>query len=71
MHYRRARPNVSAADIYYQNAASERLAASKQDLPNRRQQHERSAERWEDMARGAEETERRSRINEEEKRASR
>lgn len=62
---------MSAAEIYYKNAANERLAASRQNLANRRRQHERSAERWEEMARAAAETERRTLINEAEKRASR
>ena len=62
---------MSAADFYHQNAASERLAASKADLPNRRRQHEHSAERWEQMARDAEETERRTLSNKAQKRASR
>lgn len=54
---------LSAADTYRQNAAAERIAASKQNLPHRRQIHERSAERWEEMARAAEETERRAATN--------
>lgn len=60
---------MSAADIFYQNAAAERRLALKQDLRHRREQHERSAERWEEMARAAEETDRRTAINEAEKRA--
>ncbi|MGB3927514.1 MAG: hypothetical protein WBL20_00990 [Sphingobium sp.] len=55
---------MSAADFYHQQAAAERVAAQKEMLPQRRQQHERSAERWEEMARSAEETERRTAINE-------
>ena len=55
---------MSAADFYHQQAAAERIAAQKETLPQRRQQHERSAERWDEMARSAEETERRTAVNE-------
>ncbi|MFT3967767.1 MAG: hypothetical protein QM690_17990 [Sphingobium sp.] len=60
---------MSAATLYRQNAAAQRAAAGKESLPRRRQQHERSAERWEEMARAAEETERRTAINDVQKRA--
>jgi hypothetical protein len=57
------------ADIYYQRAIAERAAAAIEALPLRRQQLERSAQRWEEMARQAEDTGRRAEINEAEKRA--
>jgi hypothetical protein len=60
---------LSDAHLYRQNAATERAAAAKESLPRRRLQHERSAERWEEMALAAEEIDRRTAINEAEKRA--
>ena len=60
---------MSAAAHYNHNAATARLAAEIETLPQRRRQHERSAERWEEMARAAEETERRAAANEADKRA--
>lgn len=60
---------MSAAAHYNHNAATARLAAENETLPQRRRQHERSAERWEEMARAAEETERRAAANDADKRA--
>ncbi|HEX7783930.1 MAG TPA: hypothetical protein VF509_14075 [Sphingobium sp.] len=60
---------MSAANFYNERAAAERFAAEKEILPQRRQQRARSAERWEEMARSAQETERRTAINEADKRA--
>lgn len=60
---------LTPADIYYQRAIAERTAAAIEALPLRRQQHERCARRWEEMARHVEDTSRRTEINEAEKRA--
>jgi hypothetical protein len=54
---------MSIAEVYRQNAESERVAAGKEILPRRRLQREHSSERWEEMARAAEETARRTAIN--------
>ncbi len=59
---------MSAAQYYHQQAAAARAAAAIEPLPRRRDQHVRSAERWEEMARLAEETEQRTLVNEEERR---
>ncbi|MDR7256396.1 hypothetical protein J2X47_000557 [Sphingomonas sp. BE270] len=59
---------MSAANLYRQHAAAQRAAANKESLPRRRQQHVRSAERWDEMAQAAEETDRRAAVNEAEKR---
>lgn len=59
---------MSAAQHYHQQAASARAAAANEVLPRRRDQHVRSAERWEEMARQAEETEQRTLVNKEERR---
>jgi hypothetical protein len=60
---------LTPADIYYQRAITERAAAAIEVLPLRKQQLERSAQRWEEMARQAKDTVRMARINEAEKRA--
>ena len=51
-------------ETYRANAAAQRLAAAKCDLPNRRAMHERSAESWEAMAANAAETIERATVNE-------
>ena len=43
-------------EAYRANAASERAAAAKTDLPNKRAMHERSAQAWETMITSAEDT---------------
>ena len=54
---------------YYREMASDaRAAADAEPLVRRRAQHELSAERWEEMARAAEETAQRTAVNAEEKR---
>ena len=50
-------------DIYRSHAATQRQAAAETDLPNRREMHERSAAVWEQMARSAEDTAQRARVN--------
>ncbi len=54
---------MGGSSIYHANAAAERLAAEQELLPLRRLQRQRSAERWECMARQAEELERHSALN--------
>jgi hypothetical protein len=54
---------VSVASTYHGNAATERAAAAEEPLPLRRLQLERSAERWEDMARAADELARQTAAN--------
>lgn len=61
--------DLSAANFYNERAAAERIAAEEEILPQRRMQHERAAERWEQMAQSAQETQRRAAINEADKRA--
>ena len=57
------------SEIYRAHAAHERDAASRTNLPNRREMHERSAAVWEEMARSVEDTAERKRVNLEAKRA--
>lgn len=59
---------MSTPNFYNERAAAERIAAE-ESLPQRREQHVRCAERWEEMAQAAQETERRTAINEAGKRA--
>ena len=54
---------MSLAETYRANAASERAAAAKTTLPNRRAMHERSALTWEAMAISAEDTIERTLVN--------
>lgn len=61
---------VDLALAFTKNALTERQAAAHETLPQRRLQHERSAERWEDMARQAEEVLRQTVTNAESKRAN-
>jgi hypothetical protein len=56
---------------YRANAAAQRAAALKTDLPNRREMHERSARTWDAMADSAEITARRALANEAAKAAAR
>jgi hypothetical protein len=51
-------------EIYRANAAAQREAAAKTNLPNRREMHERSAQTWEQMAANAAETVARASVNE-------
>jgi hypothetical protein len=60
---------LSTPNFYNERAAAERIAAEQESLPQRREQHVRCAERWEEMAQAAQETERRTAINEADKRA--
>ncbi|MDB5582367.1 MAG: hypothetical protein JWR80_7543 [Bradyrhizobium sp.] len=54
---------MSIIETYRANAAAQRAAAEKTNLPNRRDMHERSAETWEVMARAVEETAGRAAVN--------
>lgn len=54
---------MTAIETYRANAAAERAAAAKTNLPNKREMHERSAHTWETMARSAEETLGRAAVN--------
>ena len=54
---------MDASETYRRNAAAERAAAAKTNLPNRREMHERSAMVWEEMAQGLEETAQRALVN--------
>lgn len=54
---------MSLIDTYLANAQAQRDAAVKTTLPNRKAMHERSAETWEAMARGASDTAARAAIN--------
>jgi septin family protein len=54
---------MSLIETYRANALAQRAAAEKTDLVNRKAMHERSAQTWEEMARGAEETAIRAAIN--------
>ena len=47
---------MTLIETYRANAAAQRAAAEKTDLPNRREMHERSARTWEAMALSAEDT---------------
>ncbi len=51
-------------EIYRANAAAQRAAADKTNLPNRREMHERSALTWEAMADSAADTVARASVNE-------
>jgi hypothetical protein len=57
------RPAMSTSEVYRANAAAEREAAAKTNLPNRKAMHERSAMTWEAMAQGVEETAERASVN--------
>jgi hypothetical protein len=54
---------MTQSEAYRARAAEERAAAAKTSLPNRRAMHERSAEVWEEMARGLEDTAERAVVN--------
>lgn len=54
---------MTPIETYRANAAAERAAAAKTNLPNRRAMHERSAQTWETMALSAEETIGRALVN--------
>jgi len=54
---------MSLSETYRANAAVERAAAAKTNLPNRKAMHERSALTWETMAMSAEDTVERSAVN--------
>jgi len=58
------------AEQYHEMAIVARAAAASEALPRRRSQHEQSAERWEEMARLAEDTADRKIINEAARRAN-
>lgn len=47
---------MTLIETYRANAAAQRAAAEKTNLPNRREMHERSARTWETMAASAEDT---------------
>ena len=52
-----------SSTMYLDHAAKEREAASKTNLPNRRDLHEWSAAVWEQMARNVEATAERAQVN--------
>ncbi len=54
---------MGVASTYHENATMERAAAAKETLPLRRLQRERSAERWETMARSADDLARQTAVN--------
>ncbi len=54
---------TTARDIYRANAAAQRDAAAKTNLPNRREMHERSAMAWDAMAEAAEDTVAKAAVN--------
>ena len=54
---------MTTIETYRTNAAAQRAAAEKTNLPNRREMHERSAITWETMARAAEDTLGRATVN--------
>jgi hypothetical protein len=54
---------MTVIETYRANAAAQRDAAKKTDLPNRREMHERSALTWETMAMNAEVTVGRALVN--------
>jgi len=56
--------SMSNLEIYRANAAAQRAAADKTNLPNRRAMHERSALSWEAMAANAADTIERAGVNE-------
>ena len=58
---------MTPAETYRLNAAAQRAAAQKTNLPNRRAMHERSAMTWDAMADNAEATAGRARVNAEAK----
>lgn len=47
---------MSSIETYRANAAAERAAAARSNLPNKRAMHHRSADTWETMAASAEAT---------------
>ncbi|GAA0737080.1 MULTISPECIES: hypothetical protein [Sphingomonas] len=57
-----------SASYYFERAAAMRAEASREQLPQRRRLHEVSAERWDEMGRQAQETERQTAVNAEERR---
>lgn len=57
-----------STSYYFERAAAMRAEAAREPLLQRRRLHEASAERWEEMGRQAEETERQTVINAEERR---
>jgi hypothetical protein len=54
---------MSLIETYLANAQAQRDAAAKTPLPNRKAMHERSAEKWEVMARSVSDTATRAAIN--------
>jgi DNA-binding transcriptional regulator YhcF (GntR family) len=54
---------MTTIETYLANAAAQRAAAEKTNLPNRREMHERSAVTWETMARAVEDTQGRAEVN--------
>lgn len=54
---------MTVIETYRANAAAQREAAEKTNLPNRREMHERSAMTWETMAISAEATVGRALVN--------
>ncbi len=54
---------MTTIEIYLANAAAQRAAAEKTNLPNRREMHERSAVTWETMARAVADTQDRAAAN--------
>lgn len=54
---------MSLMETYLANARAQRDAAAKTSLPNRKAMHERSAEKWEDMAQSVSDTATRAAIN--------
>ena len=61
---------MSLIETYRAHALAERAAAEKTNLINRKAMHERSAQTWEQMAQGAEDTAIRAAINHATKMAS-
>ena len=59
---------MSALTYYREQAALARAQADAEPLPQRRQQHQICAERWEEMALRAEELEQRTEVNAQERR---
>jgi len=59
----RERPRT-ASEVYRTNAAAERDAAARTDLPNRKKMYERSAEAWDEKAEFAESTVEKRLVNE-------
>ncbi|WP_380871746.1 hypothetical protein ACFB49_27000 [Sphingomonas sp. DBB INV C78] len=55
---------MSLIESYRAQAAAQREAAARTNLPNRRMLHERSALTWEAMAASAEDTAQRAEVNE-------